>query len=68
MADSDSPVGDNQETDAGAGLEFARQNLGSLALRAAFAHERITITRHGKPIAALVGLADLQRLRALDAA
>lgn len=36
--------------------------------RAALAGQRFIITNYGKPRAALVGIDDLERLRALDAA
>lgn len=40
-----------------------RGNLGKLVNRAAFGGERIVLVSHGKPVAAIVGLADLERLR-----
>jgi prevent-host-death family protein len=46
----------------------ARGELSDLVSRVAFSGERISLTRHGKPIAALVSAADLARLEALDAA
>lgn len=42
--------------------------LSELVNRAGFGNERIVLTRHGKQAAALIGLKDLERLRALDAA
>lgn len=39
-----------------------KQTLGQLLSRVGFAKERITITRHGKPIAALVSAQDLETL------
>lgn len=35
--------------------------------RVAFARERLVVTRHGKPIAALVPMDDLRRLEKMDA-
>jgi prevent-host-death family protein len=45
----------------------ARGELSDLVSRVAFSGERISLTRHGKPVAALVSAADLARLEALDA-
>lgn len=42
--------------------EDAKRTLGALLSRAEFAGERIPITRHGKRVAALVPLEDLERL------
>lgn len=44
-------------------IEEVRNGLGEMAGRAAFAGERYVITRHGKQIAALVPITDLERLR-----
>ncbi|MFI5938417.1 type II toxin-antitoxin system Phd/YefM family antitoxin [Actinoplanes sp. NPDC051494] len=44
----------------------ARAEFADLVNRAAYGTERIVVTRHGKPIAALISAADLERLRALD--
>lgn len=41
----------------------ARDILGELVNRVSFGGERIVITKHGKPIAALVSLDDLAALR-----
>ncbi|WP_203834744.1 type II toxin-antitoxin system Phd/YefM family antitoxin [Winogradskya humida] len=46
----------------------ARAAFADLINRAVYASERIVITRHGKPIAALISAADLERLQQLDAA
>lgn len=46
----------------------ARAEFAELINRAAYGQERIVVTRHGRPIAALVSAADLERLKALDAA
>lgn len=45
----------------------ARAELSDLVSRAAFGGERISLTRHGRVIAAIVSAADLERLDALDA-
>jgi prevent-host-death family protein len=50
------------------GAEDARRDLTELMGRAGYGNERIVLTRNGKPAAAIIGLADLERLRALDAA
>ena len=44
----------------------ARAEFAELINRAAYAQERTVITRHGRPIAALVSAGDLERLAALD--
>lgn len=59
---------DVTETLCGVGLKVARHTLSDLVLRAGYGNERIELTRKGKPICALIGLKDLERLRALDAA
>lgn len=46
----------------------ARAEFAELINRAAYGQERTVITRHGRPIAALVSAADLERLAALDQA
>ena len=56
------------EVPSGVGLKVARHNLSDLVLRAGYGNERIELTRKGKPICALIGLKDLERLRSLDAA
>jgi prevent-host-death family protein len=60
------PAESAKETE-GVNLEFARANIGTLVIDAGVANKQIVITRHGKPLAALIGLRDLERLRALDA-
>jgi prevent-host-death family protein len=45
----------------------ARAELSDLVSRAAFGAERISLTRHGRVVAALVSAADLERLEELDA-
>lgn len=49
-------------------IDVARDTLGDLVIRAGVARERIVITRHGKQTAALVSIADLERLQKLDGA
>ncbi|MEW2621056.1 type II toxin-antitoxin system Phd/YefM family antitoxin [Streptomyces sp. NPDC048106] len=46
----------------------ARAELADLINRVVYGGERVVVTRHGKPLAALVSAADLARLDALDAA
>ena len=50
------------------GAEEARRDLGELLSRAGFGGERILITRHGKPIAGLVSIEDVERLQRSAAA
>ncbi|NEA39555.1 type II toxin-antitoxin system Phd/YefM family antitoxin [Streptomyces sp. SID11385] len=45
----------------------ARAELADLINRVVYGEERVVVTRHGKPLAALVSAADLDRLAALDA-
>ena len=44
----------------------ARAEFAELMNRAAYGGERIVVTRHGRPIGALVSAADLERLQQLD--
>ncbi|WP_306211865.1 type II toxin-antitoxin system Phd/YefM family antitoxin [Actinoplanes sp. RD1] len=46
----------------------ARAEFADLINRASYGGERIVIARHGKPIAALISAADLERLERLDVA
>lgn len=43
-----------------------RENLHDILLRAQYQHERVTVTRHGKPVAAIVPLEDLEWLQELE--
>jgi len=45
----------------------AARNFSALVSRAAFGGERIVLTRHGRPIAAVVSVADLEKLTQADA-
>lgn len=65
--DTEGKPGGETQTEEGIGLELARSTLGDLVLRAGFGNERVVLTRKGRQIAAIVGLKDLERLRALDA-
>ncbi|MBV2352753.1 type II toxin-antitoxin system Phd/YefM family antitoxin [Streptomyces sp. J2-1] len=44
----------------------ARAELADLINRVVYGGERVVVTRHGKPLVALVSAADLERLAALD--
>ncbi|MFJ9538999.1 type II toxin-antitoxin system Phd/YefM family antitoxin [Streptomyces sp. NPDC101225] len=44
----------------------ARAELADLINRVVYGNERVVVTRHGKPLVALVSAADLERLDALD--
>ena len=44
------------------GVDKARDELGSIVNRAALEGERTVLTRHGLPAAAVVSIADLERL------
>ncbi|MFG3015174.1 type II toxin-antitoxin system Phd/YefM family antitoxin [Streptomyces cinerochromogenes] len=45
----------------------ARAELADLINRVVYGGERVVVTRHGKPLVALVSAADLERLDALEA-
>ena len=44
----------------------ARGEFSELVNRAAYGHERVMLTRHGKPIAAIISKEDLEYLEALE--
>ncbi|MFD7874758.1 type II toxin-antitoxin system Phd/YefM family antitoxin [Streptomyces sp. NPDC059766] len=44
----------------------ARAELADLINRVVYGGERVVVTRHGKPLVALVSAADLERLDGLD--
>lgn len=44
----------------------ARAELADLINRVVYGGERVVVTRHGKPLVALVSAADLERLEGLD--
>ncbi|MFD5426154.1 type II toxin-antitoxin system Phd/YefM family antitoxin [Streptomyces sp. NPDC127084] len=46
----------------------ARAELADLINRVVYGGERVVVTRHGKPLVALVSAADLERLKVLEAA
>ena len=46
----------------------ARAELAELINRVVYGGERVVVTRHGKPLVALVSAADLARLQEIDAA
>ncbi|MGW1027223.1 type II toxin-antitoxin system Phd/YefM family antitoxin [Streptomyces sp. NPDC002577] len=46
----------------------ARAELADLINRVVYGGERVVVTRHGKPLVALVSAADLQRLEELEGA
>lgn len=46
----------------------ARENLSDLINQAAYAKERVVLTRRGKKLAAIVPIEDLDRLEALEEA
>ncbi|WP_307629371.1 type II toxin-antitoxin system Phd/YefM family antitoxin [Streptomyces turgidiscabies] len=46
----------------------ARAELADLINKVVYGGERVVVTRHGKPLVALVSAADLERLDKLDAA
>ncbi|MER8156314.1 type II toxin-antitoxin system Phd/YefM family antitoxin [Streptomyces sp. NPDC094472] len=45
----------------------ARAELAELINRVVYGGERVVVTRHGKPLVALVSAADLQRLEEIEA-
>lgn len=56
------PENESKEYDKQASTEDARRSFGDLVNRVGFGGERIVITRHGKPIAALVSMKDFDTL------
>jgi len=48
------------------GVHEAKTHFSEYLNRAAYRGERIVVERHGKPVGALVSVADLQRLEASD--
>lgn len=48
------------------GISEARGEFSDLVNRAAYRHERVLLTRHGKAIAAIVPTEDLELLEALE--
>lgn len=44
----------------------ARKEFADNINRVAYGHERVTITRHGKPVAALISVDDLEFLEKLE--
>jgi prevent-host-death family protein len=44
-------------------LTQARTKLGELVSRARFTHERVVLTDHGKPVAAIISMAELDELQ-----
>ena len=45
----------------------AREFLADLIIEVAYKGERVILTRHGKPVAALISAEDLERLESLEA-
>ena len=45
----------------------AREFLADIVTEVAYKGERVILTRHGKPVAAIISAEDLERLEALDA-
>lgn len=44
----------------------AKRDLSDLCARAGYAHETIVVTKHGRPIAAIISVEDLERSAALE--
>jgi prevent-host-death family protein len=47
-------------------ISEARGEFSELVNRAAYRHERVLLTRHGKPVAAIISADDLELLEALE--
>lgn len=45
--------------------EEGKQRFGEYIARAGFGDERIVVTKHGKPVAAIIGMKDLAALEAV---
>ncbi len=52
--------------DRGVPIREARNSLGQLVGRVQYGHERIVLTRHGKPAAAIVPMDDHEALERLE--
>lgn len=50
------------------GVSAARERLADVVAHVATRRERVLLTRHGRPLGALVPLEDVERLRDLDRA
>lgn len=61
-------VTESKKEEASVSSEEARRSFADLLARAGHKDERIVITLWGREHAALVGIKDLERLRALDEA
>jgi prevent-host-death family protein len=48
------------------GIEQLRLNIADTVNRAAFGRERVIVERHGKPVAAIVPVDDVELLEALE--
>jgi prevent-host-death family protein len=46
----------------------AREFLADIVTEVAYRGERVILTRHGKPVAAIVSAEDLERLEAMESA
>ena len=47
-------------------ISEARGEFSELVNRAAYRHERVVLTRHGKPVAAIISKEDLEYFEALE--
>ncbi len=47
-------------------ISEARDHLGELVSRVEHAADRVVLTRHGKPVAAVISMDDLRRLEAAE--
>ena len=47
-------------------ISQARDHLGEIVARVEHAHERAVLTRHGRPVAAVVSIDDLRRLETVE--
>jgi len=61
------PSGMESKEEAVVSSDEARKSFAEILARAGYKDERIVITLYGKAHAALIGIRDLERLRALDA-
>jgi len=67
MAQSEIESKESPSLDMTVQSDEARKSFGELLARVGHRGERVVITLYGKEHAALVGMKDLERLRALDA-
>ena len=52
--------------DADISIADLRASLGDLVTRVSYKHDRVVITKHGKPVAALISASDMEKFEELE--